>query len=160
MYRSVVVHELSDDFSNISVETFERQDLQPDELRIKVKSASVNFPDLLMTAGLYQYKPEVPFTLGMESSGIVIGKGTGVENFEINDEVYSKLKLENDIVPLFYARSATQEEWNPVVWARKVSNGKVFFDALGHDAESFNHPKHSEIIIRAKNWITDREKDY
>ena len=81
-------------------------------------------------------------------------------NFEINDEVYSKLKIENDIVPLFYARSATQEEWNPVVWARKVSNGKVFFDALGHDAESFNHPKHSEIIIRAKNWITDREKDY
>ena len=87
MYRSVVVHELSDDFSNISVETFERQDLQPDELRIKVKSASVNFPDLLMTAGLYQYKPEVPFTLGMESSGIVIEKGIGVENFEINDEV-------------------------------------------------------------------------
>ena len=81
-------------------------------------------------------------------------------NFEINDEVYSKLKLENDIVPLFYARSATQEEWNPVVWARKVSNGKVFFDALGHDAESFNHPKHSEIIIRAKKWIIDREKDY
>ena len=113
-----------------------------------------------MTAGLYQYKPEVPFTLGMESSGIVIEKGIGVENFEINDEVYSKLKLENDIVPLFYARSATQEEWNPVVWARQVSNGKVFFDALGHDAESFNHPKHSEIIIRAKNWITDREKDY
>ncbi len=47
-----------------------------------------------------------------------------------------------------------------VVWARQVSNGKVFFDALGHDAESFNHPKHSEIIIRAKNWITDKEKDH
>ena len=62
MYRSVVVHELSDDFSNISVETFERQDLQPDELRIKVKSASVNFPDLLMTAGLYQYKPCLLYT--------------------------------------------------------------------------------------------------
>ena len=87
MYRSVIVNELSDNFSNISVETFEREDLQPDELRIKVKSASVNFPDLLMTAGLYQYKPEVPFILGMESSGIVIEKGIGVENFEINDEV-------------------------------------------------------------------------
>ena len=37
---------------------------------------------------------------------------------------------------------------------------KSIFDTLGHDAESFNHPKHSEIIIRAKNWITDREKDY
>ena len=36
---------------------------------------------------MYQYKPEVPFILGMESSGIVIEKGIGVENFEINDEV-------------------------------------------------------------------------
>ena len=87
MYRSVVVHKLSDNFSNISVETFDREDIQPDEVRIKIKSASVNFPDLLMTAGLYQYKPEVPFVLGMESSGVVIEKGDGVENFEIDDEV-------------------------------------------------------------------------
>ena len=87
MYRSVVVHDLSNNFSNISVETFERKDIQPDEVRIKVKSASVNFPDLLMTAGLYQYKPEVPFVLGMESSGVLIEKGQRVNNFEIGDEV-------------------------------------------------------------------------
>ena len=87
MYRSVVVHDLSNNFSNISVETFERKDIQPEEVRIKVKSASVNFPDLLMTAGLYQYKPEVPFVLGMESSGVLIEKGHRVNNFEIGDEV-------------------------------------------------------------------------
>ena len=87
MYRSVVVHDLSNNFSNISVETFERKDIQPEEVRVKVKSASVNFPDLLMTAGLYQYKPEVPFVLGMESSGILIEKGQRVNNFEIGDEV-------------------------------------------------------------------------
>ena len=87
MYRSVVVHGLSNNFSNISVETFEREDIQPEEVRIRVKSSSVNFPDLLMTAGLYQYKPEVPFVLGMESSGILIEKGQGVNNFEIGDEV-------------------------------------------------------------------------
>ena len=87
MYRSVVVHDLSNNFSNISVETFERKDIQPEEVRIKVKSASVNFPDLLMTAGLYQYKPEVPFVLGMESSGVLIEKGQRVNNFEIGDEV-------------------------------------------------------------------------
>lgn len=87
MYRSVVVHDLSNNFSNISLETFERKDIQPEEVRIKVKSASVNFPDLLMTAGLYQYKPEVPFVLGMESSGVLIEKGQRVNNFEIGDEV-------------------------------------------------------------------------
>lgn len=87
MYRSVVVHDLSNNFSNISLETFERKDIQPEEVRVKVKSASVNFPDLLMTAGLYQYKPEVPFVLGMESSGVLIEKGQRVNNFEIGDEV-------------------------------------------------------------------------
>ena len=40
-----------------------------------------------MTAGLYQYKPEVPFVLGMESSGVLIEKGQRVNNFEIGDEV-------------------------------------------------------------------------
>ena len=39
MYRSVVVHKLSNNFSNISVETFHREDIQPDEVRIMVKSA-------------------------------------------------------------------------------------------------------------------------
>ena len=87
MYRSEVVHDLSNNLSNLSVETFERKDIQPEEVRIKVKSASVNFPDLLMTAGLYQYKPEVPFVLGMESSGVLIEKGQRVNNFEIGDEV-------------------------------------------------------------------------
>ena len=34
-----------------------------------------------------RYKPEVPFVLGMESSGVLIEKGQRVNNFEIGDEV-------------------------------------------------------------------------
>ena len=48
MFRSVVVHNLSDDFSNISIESLDRQELAFDEVRVKVNSASVNFPDLLI----------------------------------------------------------------------------------------------------------------
>ena len=87
MFRSIVVHNLSDDFSNISIENLHRQDLAFDEVRVKVNSASVNFPDLLMTAGLYQYKPEIPFTLGMESSGVIIEIGSDIKDFDIGDEV-------------------------------------------------------------------------
>jgi NADPH2:quinone reductase len=87
MYRSVIVHNLSDDFSNISIEEVDRKSLDANEVRVKVHSASVNFPDLLMTKGLYQYKPEIPFTLGMESSGVIIETGKNIKSFNIGDEV-------------------------------------------------------------------------
>ena len=41
MFRSVVVHNLSDDFSNISIENLDRKDLALGEVRVKVNSASI-----------------------------------------------------------------------------------------------------------------------
>nr|WP_222132127.1 NADPH:quinone oxidoreductase family protein [Pseudonocardia sp. C8] len=41
------------------------------EVLIDVAAAGVNFPDVLLTKGLYQYKPEPPFTLGSECAGTV-----------------------------------------------------------------------------------------
>ena len=72
-----------------------------------------------------------------------------IQSFELEDEVYSNMELEEDTVPLIYAQSETQQVWNPVLWARMVSNGRVIFDALGHDAASLNHPDHAAIICRS-----------
>ncbi|MEP0391284.1 MAG: NADPH:quinone oxidoreductase family protein [Erythrobacter sp.] len=44
----------------------------PGEVLVRVRAASLNFPDLLMTKGEYQFKPEVPFTSGLEMAGEVI----------------------------------------------------------------------------------------
>jgi NADPH2:quinone reductase len=38
---------------------------------IDVYAAGVAFPDALLTRGLYQYRPELPFTLGAELAGVV-----------------------------------------------------------------------------------------
>ena len=43
----------------------------PDEVLVDVRAAGVNFPDVLQTKGLYQYRPELPFTLGAEAAGVV-----------------------------------------------------------------------------------------
>ena len=56
---------------------------------IEVKSASVNFPDVLMIQGLYQFQPPLPFTPGGESAGIITEVGEGVENFKIGDKVFA-----------------------------------------------------------------------
>jgi len=43
----------------------------PDEVLVDVRAAGVNFPDVLQSKGLYQYKPDPPFTLGSELAGVV-----------------------------------------------------------------------------------------
>jgi NADPH:quinone reductase len=48
------------------------------EVRIAVKAASLNFPDLLIVEGKYQFKPPLPFVPGSEYAGIVEAVGDGV----------------------------------------------------------------------------------
>ncbi len=45
---------------------------------VAVESAGVNFPDLLMSRGLYQMKPPVPFAPGGEVAGTLSAVGEGV----------------------------------------------------------------------------------
>ncbi len=42
------------------------------QLLIDVHAAGINFPDLLMTRGEYQVKPELPFVPGSEIAGVVV----------------------------------------------------------------------------------------
>ncbi|WP_433287443.1 NADPH:quinone oxidoreductase family protein [Pseudonocardia sp. CA-142604] len=42
-----------------------------DEVLIEVRAAGVNFPDVLRSKGLYQYKSDLPFVLGSEVAGVV-----------------------------------------------------------------------------------------
>tara|TARA_B100000768_G_C11235529_1_gene357072 strand:- start:318 stop:1322 length:1005 start_codon:yes stop_codon:yes gene_type:complete len=56
---------------------------------IEVKSASVNFPDVLMIQGLYQFQPPLPFTPGGESAGIILEVGEGVTDYAVGDKVFT-----------------------------------------------------------------------
>jgi NADPH2:quinone reductase len=56
---------------------------------IEVKSASVNFPDVLMIQGLYQFQPPLPFTPGGESAGIILEVGEGVKDYVVGDKVFT-----------------------------------------------------------------------
>ncbi|MCR9215163.1 MAG: NADPH:quinone oxidoreductase family protein [Proteobacteria bacterium] len=62
------------------------------EIRVRIKAAALNFPDLLMTYGKYQFKPELPFTLGMEASGVIEETARGDHDFKIGDAVLVKGK--------------------------------------------------------------------
>ena len=60
----------------LSIEDIPVPELNTNEVLVGIKSASVNFPDVLMIQGLYQYQPPLPFTPGAEAAGIVEAIGS------------------------------------------------------------------------------------
>jgi NADPH2:quinone reductase len=57
------------------------------EVVISVKAASVNFPDVLIIQGKYQFKPPLPFSPGSELAGVVKEIGADVKNVKPGDKV-------------------------------------------------------------------------
>ncbi|MDG2072528.1 MAG: NADPH:quinone oxidoreductase family protein [Pseudomonadales bacterium] len=63
----------------------------PGQVKIEVHSSGMNFPDTLMIAGKYQAKPPFPFAPGMESAGLVVALGEGVQGLNVGDRVMAHL---------------------------------------------------------------------
>ncbi len=57
------------------------------QVLVEVHAASLNFPDLLVIRGLYQFKPEPPFVPGAETAGVVAVLGEGVEGVAVGQKV-------------------------------------------------------------------------
>ncbi|MEI4261858.1 NADPH:quinone oxidoreductase family protein [Roseovarius sp. D0-M9] len=64
-----------------ALETLERPRPGPGQIGVRIHACGLNFADLLMMQGKYQDTPALPFTLGMEVSGIVDALGDGVDAF-------------------------------------------------------------------------------
>ena len=69
--RAIVCEALATDYSRIALKELPKPEPGRGEIRVKVEAASLNFPDLLMLKGEYQFKPEPPFTVGMDLAGVV-----------------------------------------------------------------------------------------
>jgi len=62
----------TDDLSGVTLAEIPEPARAPGEPLVRVRAASLNFPDLLMTRGEYQFKPQPPFTSGLEFAGEVL----------------------------------------------------------------------------------------
>ena len=61
--------------------------MKPGHVRIDVKAAGLNFPDILMVEGKYQMKPPFPFTPGSECAGIITELADDVPHLKVGDRV-------------------------------------------------------------------------
>jgi NADPH2:quinone reductase len=57
------------------------------EVVVRMKAASVNFPDVLIIQNKYQFKPPLPFSPGSEMAGVVKEVGEGIRNVKPGDRV-------------------------------------------------------------------------
>jgi NADPH2:quinone reductase len=80
--RAVVCEALAGDFSRIALKDIPLPEPGRGEVRVRVEAASLNFPDLLMLKGEYQFKPEPPFVVGMDLAGVVDAPGRDVTDFK------------------------------------------------------------------------------
>ena len=91
MPRAVVCRELGPPES-LRLETFASAPLTPGQVRVAIHAAGINFPDILMAAGEYQLKPELPFTPGVEAAGEVSEVSGGVAGVAVGDRVIVKMR--------------------------------------------------------------------
>jgi NADPH:quinone reductase len=84
--RAVLCRTLGD-VTALRVEDVPSPVLAEGKVRIAVKAAGVNFPDILMVEGKYQVKPQLPFIPGLEVAGEVMECGAGVAHVKPGDRV-------------------------------------------------------------------------
>ena len=65
----------------------------PGAVRLRLAARGVQYVDVLMAAGTYQFRPEPPFIPGSEAAGEVLDIGPGVTRFRPGDQVMSRHRL-------------------------------------------------------------------
>jgi len=137
MPKAVVCRELGPP-ERLRLETFASAPLAAGQVRVAVHAAGINFPDILMAAGEYQLKPELPFTPGVEAAGEVSEIARGVAGFAIGERV---------IVRMRHGAYADEVVVAPTQLARLPSN---FDDAQGATFLAAHGTAHHALVDRGE----------
>jgi NADPH2:quinone reductase len=84
--RAVRCHELTGPAA-LRVDELDAPVAGEGQVVVDVRAAGVNFPDVLITAGKYQFAPGLPFVPGGEAAGVVREVGEGVTGIAVGDRV-------------------------------------------------------------------------
>jgi NADPH:quinone reductase len=91
MPRKVVCRELGPP-ERLRLEAFPSVPLAAGQVRVAIRAVGINFPDILMAAGEYQLKPDLPFTPGVEAAGDVVEVHGAVKGVAVGDKVIVKMR--------------------------------------------------------------------
>jgi NADPH2:quinone reductase len=85
--RAWQAHELGEPRDVLTLAEVPEPEPGPGQVLVRVRAAAANFPDVLMCRGLYQVRPPLPFTPGIELCGEIVAVGEGVDGLGVGDRV-------------------------------------------------------------------------
>ena len=91
MPRRIVCRELGPP-ERLQLEHVDHEPLKASQVRVAIRAAGINFPDILMVAGEYQLKPELPFIPGVEAAGDVIEVDGATGGVAVGDRVIVRMR--------------------------------------------------------------------
>jgi type 1 glutamine amidotransferase len=76
----------------------------------------------------------------------------GLSNFQVDDELYSKLQGTGDIHVLVTGDSDFSKKTEPLFFTLNYGQGRVVHNAFGHDGKALKTPNVQKLIIRGTEW--------
>jgi len=89
--RAVVVREFGA-IENARLDEVEKPVPQAGEVLLETSATAVNFVDLIMMSGKYQFKPQLPFVPGKLPAGRIAAVGAGVTQFKVGDHAIAMVE--------------------------------------------------------------------
>ncbi|MBQ76121.1 MAG: NADPH:quinone oxidoreductase [Gammaproteobacteria bacterium] len=90
--RTAICNEINEDVSILRLQEADLAEPSDDEIQIEVKACSIDFPDILMIQGKYQFKPPMPFAPGGSFAGQVAAIGQNVAGTKVGDRVIAGIR--------------------------------------------------------------------
>ena len=87
--RAVVLNEYGS-LDNLRLMEFPDPEPGPDDVIVDVRATAVNYVDLVLIGGTYQFRPKVPFVPGKGPAGVVKSVGANVDDFAPGDRVVAR----------------------------------------------------------------------
>src|SRR5437016_6384937 len=91
------------------------------EVQVRIAARGVQYVDVLMLAGKYQFRPEPPFIPGNEGAGEVVALGDEITQFRVGDRIMSRQRL----VAFAQLGNCLAEDCHPVPAAMSLEEAAV-----------------------------------
>jgi NADPH2:quinone reductase len=117
----------------------------PGEVQVRIAARGVQYVDVLMLAGKYQFRPEPPFIPGNEGAGEVVAVGQGVTGFKLGDRIMSRHRLG----AFAQLGNSKAEDCDPVPAGMSLEAAAVFRGAY-HTAY---HALVQRARMKAGDWV-------
>ncbi|MCW2529523.1 MAG: qorA 1 [Pseudonocardiales bacterium] len=131
---------------SLSIEPFPVPEPATGEIRVRVRAAAVNFPDILVVADTYQVPIPRPFIPGNEFAGEVDAVGSGITRFKPGDRVVGA-SVNGAFAEFVVAAEADVEPLPPSVDPRAAAGFLVAYRTAYHSLYTAAKARPGETVL-------------